>query len=323
MNICDLISPQNPWLAPLAGFSDLPFRLLCRLNGCGVACTEMVSAKGLVYNSAGTKELLATCPEDSPLVVQLFGLEPDFMEKAMRLFPEDTIFDLNCGCSVRKVVKTGSGAALLQDPGALEVLVRRMVQVAGVGKVGVKIRSGWSSQSPVFLEVGKRLEQAGAAWITLHPRYAKQAFSGVPQYEHLTELKKMVNIPILASGDLFRAEDAVRCLAQTGVDGVMFARGALADPAIFARFKILLQGGDAPKRELLDIQKLMLDLVRLYQMHNASLTPPAKLRTMLPRFVKEFPGAREMRRKLMTCVAWEELYTLIESLPKNGENNET
>lgn len=260
------IGPDAPWLAPLAGFSDLPFRLLCREQGAAAACTEMVSAKGLVYgmrqkkncdgkSNEGTEDLLITTPEDAPLVVQLFGAEPEFLTEATLLLRERGYawFDLNMGCSVPKVTKTGAGAALLREPARALAAASALFRAAGPGKAGCKLRLGWDAASPVYLDIAKALEDAGAAWITLHPRYARQGFSGEADLRALERLARTVAIPVLASGDLFRASDAFRCL-EAGARGVMFARGAMANPAIFRQYHALrrmrLGSGPVPAQPL-------------------------------------------------------------------------
>jgi len=310
------ISPDRPWLAPLAGFSDLPFRLLCRELGACVTCTEMVSAKGLVYNSKGTSELLATTPEDSPLVVQIFGSEPEYIGQAMDILLDQGVryFDINCGCSVRKVVKTGSGAALLKTPALLTELLALMAAKAGPGKVGVKIRLGWQASTPVFHTLAPDLEQAGAAWITLHPRFAKQGFSGNADWTCLQQVKQLVSVPVIASGDLFHAEDGVRCIEQTGVDAVMFARGALNDPAICRRFNELFQGKTPEpktKEELLGMIKRLMELSCQYGNEAKALL---RMRTLAPRFVRDLPGSRSLRNHLTQCRTWEDFSTAIAGL---------
>ena len=174
------IRPELPWLAPLAGYSDLPFRMLCRELGAAVTCTEMVSAKGLNYFNKGTSSLLATQPSDTPLVLQLFGAEPDTFAQAMDKLLEKgfCFFDLNAGCPVRKVTKTGSGSRLLEDVDLLCALAKVMVERAGPGSVGVKTRLGWEKGDEIYLDVARRLEDLGVAWITLHPRYGRQMFTG-------------------------------------------------------------------------------------------------------------------------------------------------
>ena len=223
------IGPRRPWLAPLAGHSDAAFRVLCRENGAAVACTEMISAKGLVYGEGGhgnsaSRELLraalppeAASAEDSPLVVQLFGDDPAFLGEAVSLLRGwgYAWFDLNLGCSVPKVLKGGAGAALAREQGRALKAAGAMA-AAAPGSVGFKLRLGWRRGEENYLELGAALEEAGAAWLTLHPRYAAQRFSGRADWEALAALKRRVSIPVIASGDLYTAEDAALCLTRTG-----------------------------------------------------------------------------------------------------------
>lgn len=307
------ISPLQPWLAPLAGYSNLPFRLLCRAHGCAVAVTEMISAKGLLLGSSNTAALLATCPEDQPLGVQLFGAEPEVLSTATaQLRAQGFVwFDLNAGCAVPKVTRTGAGAALLRDPGRLTAVAEAMVAAAGQGAVGVKLRLGWSENHHTYLEIARRLETVGVGWLTLHPRTASQGFSGTARWEHLYALKHSVGLPVLASGDLFVAEDGVRCLEMTGVDAVMFARGAMGDPSIFERFIALLCGTPSPPRDLGFIRKLIAHLGALHHQWGSPRQGLLQLRTLAPRFFRGMPQARAIRTRLIHCFTWEEALACI------------
>lgn len=301
--------PDAPWLAPLAGYSDLSFRMLCRSFGAACAVTEMVSAKGLVYGGHGTTRLLTSAAGDAPLVVQLFGSEPDIFERAMPKLLERgfTHFDLNCGCSVRKVTKGGSGSALMARPAQLLAIVKVMLRHAGPGRVGVKLRLGVQPGEENYLELGTRLADLGAGWLTLHPRTARQLFGGAADWSAIGLLVRAVGIPVLASGDLFTAEDAARCLAETNCAGVMFARGALVDPMIFQRLRDI-QAGRAPAprtaESLAAATALHIQLAR-----NLDGTPRAlrALRAFLPRYAKGFSGIRALRQALLGCQNWEEL----------------
>lgn len=307
---------DSPWLAPLAGFSDLPFRLLCREQGCAAACTEMVSAKGLLYGNQGTKRLLATHPLDRPLVVQLYGPEPQSVGLAMEILLTrgHRYFDLNAGCSVPKVVKTGSGAALLRTPENLVRIVGRMVEICGAGNVGVKMRLGWKAGEGDLQDLGRRLEDAGAGWLTLHPRWAVQGFSGSARWDCLRDLRTAVAVPVIASGDLFTAEDACRCLDSTGVDAVMFARGALWDPSIFGKF-LALRGRPGPE---VSASGHCLALARRHMLLSRELLPDHRallvMRTIVPRYLRSLPGVRELRRRMTTLTSWEELEDLLGEL---------
>lgn len=314
------IGPDRPWLAPLAGYSDLPFRLLCREHGAAVACTEMVSAKGLYYaqrgGGAGSEALLATTPEDMPLVIQLFGAEPDILEEitaelAAR-FPAGKVwFDLNMGCAVPKVVKTGSGAAFLQDTNRALTCAGAMLRAAP-GRVGFKLRLGWQNGDETYLRLGPALQDLGAAWLTLHPRSARQGFSGLADWSALARLKQELSIPLLGSGDLHTAQDALNCLTETGIDGVMFARGAMSSPRVFADLAALCQNR-APAQVtpggLKNLIRQHMDLARAW---GGERTAVFKMRTFVPRYVKHLPGARAMRQEMASCLDWPDLEQLLD-----------
>ncbi len=321
------IGRGNPWLAPLAGFSDLPFRLLCREQGAAVACTEMVSAKGLVYGvkspraGENTEALLSTTPEDMPLVVQLFGAEPEFLAEAAGILRDRgfAFFDLNMGCSVPKVQKTGSGAALMRDPESAVRAAAALVRAAGPCPVGVKMRLGPDARQENYLDIARALEDAGAAWLTLHPRYARQGFSGAARHEASARLVETVKIPVLLSGDLLDAEGALARLEETGAAGVMFARGAMSDPRIFSRYTALSRNeapGPAGTAELRALILRHLELIRLHSPPRVGRRGlPAdllKMRTVIPRYVRLFPGVRELRKKLCAVTETSEPAALLD-----------
>ena len=308
------IRPDRPWLAPLAGYSDLCFRLLCKDFGASVVCSEMVSAKGLAYKSNNTHKLLQTTPKEAPAIFQLFGNDAEIMKEAMEPLAEAgyTWFDLNMGCSVRKVFKQGCGSSMMRDlDNSLEV-AKAMISIAGKGKVGFKFRLGVDSEQEAYKELALRLEDAGAGWITLHPRYASQGFSGTARWSAIKELVDAVSIPVIASGDLLEPEDGVRCIKETGAASVMFARGAIGNPAIFEEFTTLLNGGSFKRPDPLKTMRLIQrhkELAREYTNERSALF---KMRTFVPRYVRLFKGAKALRQQLSTCTEWEQLDGLIE-----------
>ncbi|MDD3312685.1 tRNA-dihydrouridine synthase family protein [Pseudodesulfovibrio sp.] len=307
------ITPDNPWLAPLAGYSDLPFRLLAKRYGCAVRCSEMVSAKGMAFKNSGTRRLIATCPEDDPMILQLFGSEPQFfgpvMEKLVSMGYRN--FDLNAGCPVRKVLKSGSGVQLMQDLDKLVEIAAIMVEKAAAhpegGRVGVKFRLGFEKGEEVFLDLARRLEGAGVDWLTLHPRYGKQMFAGKANWEKLAELKRAVSLPVIGSGDLYTAEDGVRCLEETGVDAIMFARGALFDPSIFARFIALRRGEPMVPRDGAFLAGIVREHIRLTREFEGDGRSFRKIRSIIPRYAKGLKGIRALRASLLQCTDWEAL----------------
>lgn len=304
-----------PWLAPLAGYSDMPFRLLCREYGAAVCVTEMVSAKGLAYDSPGTAELLCSLPEDQPLVVQLFGAEADFLERAVATLRAVGYrwFDLNMGCSVPKVLKQKAGAAMLGDADNALRVARAMIAAAEPGHVGFKLRLGLDDSRPVWQELALRLQEAGAGWLTLHPRTARQGFGGEARHEVLARLAPQLSIPLLASGDLFSAVDGLRVQRETGASGVMYARGAMYDPTIFAAHLALVKGLPAPEPSPSRLRAVIdrhVELARRHCSHEAVLW---KMRSVVPRYVRHLPGAKALRHALCRCADWEELTGVLDA----------
>ncbi len=327
------IAPDAPWLAPLAGWSDLPFRLLCREQGAAVCCTEMVSAKGLVYGGRNTSDLLATTddgdivPRDQPLVVQIFGAEADFMEKAVAMLRARGFswFDVNMGCSVPKVTKTGAGAAMLRDmPNALRV-AEAVVRAAGAGRCGFKLRLGWDAAHEVYLPLARALEDLGAGWVTLHPRHATQGFSGAPRTTAIAETVQALSIPVIASGDLFTADDGVRLLRETGCAAVMYARGALRDPRVFTMHGRVLAGRDsAQEASLSDDRAALAHLMRRHAALARRYSPQGaflKMRTFLPRYAKGTEGAKALRQQIISCASWDEMERAIDRFEAGADSN--
>ena len=307
------ITPDAPWLAPLAGYSDLPFRLLAKRHGCAVRCSEMVSVKGLVFKNAGTKRLIATCPDDDPMVLQLFGAEPQFFEPVMEKLVGRGYrnFDLNAGCPVRKVLKSGSGVKLMQDPDKLvsiaAIMVRKAAEHPEGGRVGVKFRLGFEKGEDTYLDLARRLEDVGVDWVTLHPRYGRQMFAGSADWTKLARLKETVSVPVVGSGDLFTAEDGVRCIEETGIDAVMFARGALYDPSIFARFTALRRSEPMPARDGEALAAIVREHIRLTREYEGDGRSFRKIRSIIPRYAKGLRGIRALRASLLQCENWEAL----------------
>ena len=307
------ITPDSPWLAPLAGYSDLPFRLLSKQYGCGVCCSEMVSVKGFAFKNVGTTRLIATCPEDDPMVLQLFGADAQFFEPVMEKLTGMGYrnFDLNAGCPVRKVLKSGSGVALMMEPDKLVNLATIMVAKAAEhpdgGRVGVKFRLGFNKGENTYIELAKRLEDVGVDWVTLHPRYGRQMFAGKADWTKLKLLKEAVSIPVVGSGDLFTAEDGVRCIDETGIDAIMFARGALYDPSIYARFVALRQGKPLPVRDGAFLARIVSEHIKLTKGYEGDGRSFRKIRSIIPRYAKGLRGIRALRASLLECKDWKEL----------------
>lgn len=236
MRIGNVVLKSDIVFAPIAGFSEVGYRHLCAKYGAGLTYTELVSAKGLIYNNKGTEELLATTPEESPCAVQIFGSDPEYMYKAAadeRLKKFD-IIDINMGCPVKKVFNNGDGSALMKNPALITEIVQA-VKEGAKRPVSVKMRAGVENGKPNAVECALAAQKGGADAVTVHPRYRDQYYSGVADHSVTKAVKDALDIPVIANGDIVDKESLLRVKAQTGADGFMLARGALGKPYIFAQ----------------------------------------------------------------------------------------
>jgi nifR3 family TIM-barrel protein len=243
MDIIQKAAKNGAFLAPLAGISNLPFRLIARSMGCSLAYTEMISANGLVRKTAKTYEYLKTCADDHPLGVQIFGADPEIVAQAACIVADSGVdlIDINMGCPVKKVIKTGSGAILMKDPELVARIVESVKKAVQI-PVTVKIRSGWTRGSINAVEIARIAESSGADAITIHARTADQGYRGLADWKIIAEVKKAVNIPVIGNGDIRQPQDAVKMLQETFCDAVMVGRGSLGNPWIFKGIMQALHG---------------------------------------------------------------------------------
>ena len=233
MNIKNVELNGNVLLAPIAGWTDIAFRSLARRFGASLTYTEMISAKGLMYGSEKTEDLLVTFEGEKPCAVQIFGHEPDIMADAVRRLSRFDIIDINMGCPVPKINKNGEGCALMSNPKLVYDIVDACVKAADKSVITVKMRTGLSADNINVFEVAKACEDAGAAAITVHGRTREQMYSGRADWDIIGKVKSCVKVPVIGNGDIETREDYLRALTY-GVDGVMVARGALGRPQVFA-----------------------------------------------------------------------------------------
>ena len=251
MKIGSVTLKNKTILAPLAGITNLPFRLLAKEAGCALVCSEMVSAHGLINKSKRTEQMLYSLPEEKPLSVQIFGSQPDVMAEAAR-FVESSgadIIDINFGCSVRKIIKTGSGAALMKTPETAEAVIKAVRKVVRI-PLTIKLRTGWNPTGNQAFEISQIAESCGVDAITIHPRTAKQGFSGRSDWAIIAKLKKQVNVPVIGNGDIFCTDDAIAMLEQTRCDAVMIGRMAIGNPWIFSHVLARMRGEAEPATDL-------------------------------------------------------------------------
>ena len=242
-NIIQAAAKKGALLAPLAGISNLPFRLIARAQGCSLAYTEMISSNGLVRKTAKTYDYLKTSAQDRPLGVQIFGADPQVMAKAACIVEDSGVdlIDINMGCPVKKVIKAGAGAILMKDSALIARIIEAVKKTVKI-PVSAKIRSGWTHASINAVEIARIAENAGADAITVHPRTADQGYSGHADWKIIAEVKKAVKIPVTGNGDIRQPQDATRMLKETSCDAVMVGRGALGNPWIFKGVAQALQG---------------------------------------------------------------------------------
>ncbi|MBU0684013.1 MAG: tRNA dihydrouridine synthase DusB, partial [Candidatus Omnitrophica bacterium] len=246
-NAIDEIINAKAVLAPMAGVTDMPFRMIARKFGCKFAFTEMIDVNGIIYNNKKTFKLMDRCPEDSPLGVQIVGQDIEKLIKVAKICEENgfNVLDINAGCPARKVVTAGKGSALMKDPAKLGKIIRAVVKKVTI-PVTVKIRSGWSDENLNYLEIGRIIESEGAKALAIHSRTKSQMYKGKPDHEVVLKLKENLKIPVFASGNIFSAESARKVLEYTACDAVFVARGALGRPWIFAEIENDLTGKSKP-----------------------------------------------------------------------------
>lgn len=236
---------NNLLLAPMAGVTDLPFRMLCKEQGCGLLYTEMVSAKAILYKNKNTAKLLKVRNEERPIAVQMFGSDPEIMSSMAKLIepgPFD-IIDVNMGCPVPKVVNNGEGSALMKNPKLVEEILTAMVK--NLSKpVTVKFRKGFNDSCVNAVEIAKIAESCGVAAVAVHGRTREQYYAGKADWDIIRQVKEAVRIPVIGNGDIFTPEDAKAMLEETGCDGLMIARGARGNPWLFSRINHYLDTGE-------------------------------------------------------------------------------
>ncbi|MCC8141152.1 MAG: tRNA dihydrouridine synthase DusB [Lachnospiraceae bacterium] len=265
LKISSVTLENNLILAPMAGITDLPFRLLCKEQGAGLLCMEMVSAKAIHYGNKKTEGLMEILPEEQPVSLQLFGSDPDIIAEAAAQIEERpfSLLDFNMGCPVPKVVNNGEGSALMQDPKRTEEILSKLVR-AIKKPVTVKIRKGFDEQHVNAVEIARIAESCGVAAIAVHGRTRQQYYSGKADWDIIRQVKEAVSVPVIGNGDIHTADDVIRMREQTGCDGFMIGRGARGNPWIFHEIIYKLEtGGDLPRPSAQEVADTVLRHARL------------------------------------------------------------
>lgn len=300
-------------LAPMAGVTDLPFRILCREQGCGLMCTEMVSAKALLYKNRNTKPLLETKPEERPVAVQLFGSDPDIMSEMALMLEEGPydIIDVNMGCPVPKIVNNGEGSALMKNPKLAGEILSAMTRKLKK-PVTVKFRKGFNDESVNAVEFAKMAEQSGAAAVAVHGRTREQFYSGKADWDIIRQVKEAVSIPVIGNGDIFTPQDAGRMLRETGCDGVMVARGAKGNPWIFRRIDHYLKTGEVlPKTKPEEVKQMILRHAALLAEFKGEYTAMREMRKHVSWYTAGYPHSAALRNDINLVETMEELQELV------------
>lgn len=316
LKIGNVTLDNNVILAPMAGVTDLPFRLLCRKLGAGLVCMEMVSAKAIYYNNKNTEELLEIHPEEMPASLQLFGSDPEILgEIAGRI--EDRPFallDFNMGCPVPKVVKNGEGSALMKDPRLAEKILSGLVK-AVKKPVTVKMRKGFDDSCCNAVELAKIAEACGVAAVAVHGRTREQYYSGKADWDIIRQVKEAVKIPVIGNGDVDSPRAAEAMLKQTGCDGVMIGRGAQGNPWIFRDTVKYLEEGIVPKPPGRQEKKqVVLEHARLQLKIKGEYTAVREMRKHLAWYTAGMPHSARFRQMIQSMESMEELTAGIETI---------
>ncbi len=316
LRIGDAILENNIILAPMAGVTDLPFRLLCKEQGAGLICMEMVSAKAIMYNNKNTEELLAIHPKELPVSLQLFGSDPYIISEMAKRIEERpfAVLDINMGCPMPKIVNNGEGSALMKNSALVEKIVAETVK-AIKKPVTVKIRKGFDEAHVNAVEIAKAAEAAGAAAVTVHGRTREQYYAGEADWDIIAKVKDSVRIPVIGNGDVTDGESAAKLMEQTGCDGVMIGRAVRGNPWIFREIKTYLQTGEKlASPETAQVKEMILRHARLQLKYKGEYVGIREMRKHVAWYVTGFPYAARFRQKVNEMETFDDLMKGVEAI---------
>ena len=309
LRIGNVTFDNNLILAPMAGVTDLPFRFLCREQGCGLSVTEMVSAKAILYKNKNTNELLSVSDQEGPVSVQLFGSDPDIMANMAAAIESRpfALIDVNMGCPVPKIVNNGEGSALMKDIKLAEKILTAMVK-AVKKPVTVKFRKGFTEEDCNAVEFARMAESSGVAAIAIHGRTREQYYSGTADWDIIRQVKEAVSIPVIGNGDVFEPEDAKALIDQTGCDGVMIARGAKGNPWIFSRTLHYLETGELLQPPTpAEISEMILRHGAMQAEHKGETVAMREMRKHMAWYTGGLPHSAKLRNDINQVETMEEL----------------
>ncbi len=305
---------SNPFiLAPMAGVSDLPFRLLCKEQGAGLVSMEMVSAKGIYYNNKNTKMLMEIHEDEQPVSQQIFGSDPIIMSEMAKKMEDHpfSILDINMGCPVPKIVNNNEGSALMRNP----LLVGKIVEAVSRGikkPVTVKIRKGFDDEHINAVEIAKIAQESGAAAVTVHGRTREQYYSGKADWDIIRQVKENVKIPVIGNGDVCTPMDAKRLMEETGCDGVAIGRAARGNPWIFHSMNTYFREGKVEdKPSLKEVKKMILHHAKLQEKYKGSYTAMREMRKHTSWYMSGYPHSSKIRQSLNQIETMEQLEKLL------------
>lgn len=316
LQIGNVVLDNNLILAPMAGVTDLPFRLLCREQGAGLVCMEMVSARAIYFQNKNTEELMKIHPNERPVSLQLFGSDPVIISEMAKKIEEKpfSILDINMGCPVPKVVNNGEGSALMKNPKLVEEIITRTVK-AIKKPVTVKFRKGFNDSLINALEIAKIAEGCGAAAVAVHGRTREQYYSGEADWEIIARVKNAVSIPVIGNGDVVDGPSARALLEQTGCDGVMVGRAVRGNPWIFKDILYYLETGqEPPKRPSTEVRDMILRHADMELETKGEYTAVREMRKHISWYTMGYPNSAALRREINTMEKFEELENAVRAI---------